>query len=120
MVVPVVFAAVRFPYFQGRYMLPVWIALAMLAGMGIQRSTNHQLSPVILGSLWGVVHTWALITNLKRYAVGSNGEWARVFDSESWHPPMMSNHVALAVIVAIGGGVTAAVVGVLHRGATEN
>ena len=115
LVVPIVFAAVRFPYFQGRYMLPLWAATAMLAGTAVQRSTSRNLGPELLGGMWGVAHTWALMTNLKRYAVGSNGNWAQVFESDSWHPPMMSNMTALMAITLVGGGLTVTVITVLRR-----
>ena len=114
--VPVLFAAVRFPYFQGRYMLPLWAATTMMAGTAVQRSTSRNLRPELLGVMWGVVHTWGLVTNLKRYAIGSNGDWKRLLDDGAWHPPMMSNLVAFTLIVVVGVGLTVAVIPLLHRG----
>ena len=112
--VPVAFAAVRFPYFQGRYMLPLWVALAMLAGAAVQRSTIRSVSPLPLGLMWVVVHVWALVTNLKRYAVGTDGEWGQILESNTWHPPMMSNLVALTLIGVLGVGIAVSVVGTLR------
>ena len=114
--VPVAFAAIRFPYFQGRYMLPIWISTALLSGMAVQHSPSRRLNPALLAAVWGSLHIWALVTNLKRYAIGSNGDWGRLLDDGAWHPPMMSNFVALMLIGVVGVGLTVAVIPVLRRG----
>ena len=99
-IVPVVFGTIRYPYFQGRYLIPMWIAAMVLAGHSLQpfrKSLNEvgiRPRPILL--MWLGVHVWSLLNNLKRYSTGRNGSWD-LFDSEVWHPPMMSNAVTLAL-----------------------
>jgi hypothetical protein len=99
---PVVFGMIMFPYFQGRYMLPIWVIVAVMAALAVGRSelgstTGSRLVPVVL-ALWGVVHVWSLLQNLRRYAAGFEGTWWFTSDA-SWEPPMMSNLVAVLLIV---------------------
>ena len=107
---PIVFGAVRYPYFQGRYLLPVWIATMMLAGAAIESGrqqrvlTGLRLAPLV--TIWAIVHVWSFLNNLKRYATGRNGTW-RIFTEAAWNPPMFSNLVAvilftLSVVLASG------------------
>lgn len=104
-VVPIVFGTFRYPYFQGRYLIPGWIALMALAGDAIQSSSAELLRLGIrarrLLALWVVVHVWSLLNNLKRYATGRNGTW-RMFGPDAWHPPMMSNEIAVVLIMTAG------------------
>jgi hypothetical protein len=99
-VVPVAFGTIRYPYFQGRYLIPMWIAAMVLAGHSLQSSRESlnkigiRPRPILLA--WLGVHVWSLLNNLKRYTTGRNGSWD-LFDSEVWHPPMMSNVVTLAL-----------------------
>ena len=96
--VPVAFGTIRYPYFQGRYLIPMWIAAMVLAGHSLQSSheTLKKLGirpqPILL--LWLGVHVWSIVNNLKRYATGRNGSWD-LFNSDVWHPPMMSNFVTV-------------------------
>ena len=107
---PIVFGAVRYPYFQGRYLFPIWVATVMLAGVAIESGrqrgmlTGLRLSPLIAMSL--IVHVWSFLNNLKRYATGRSGTW-RIFSDSAWNPPMFSNLVAailfmLSMVCAVG------------------
>ena len=99
-IVPVAFGTIRYPYFQGRYLIPMWIAAMVLAGHSLQSS--HEIlnklgirpRPILL--LWLGVHVWSIVNNLKRYATGRNGSWD-LFNGDVWHPPMMSNFVTVAL-----------------------
>ena len=99
-IVPVAFGTIRYPYFQGRYLIPVWIAAMVLAGHSLQSSRESlkklgiRPQPILL--LWLGVHVWSIVNNLKRYATGRNGSWD-LFNSDVWHPPMMSNFVTVAL-----------------------
>jgi len=98
---PVVFGMVLYPYFQGRYMLPIWVIVAVIASQAVASSdigprTSSRLAVIVL-VLWWSVHIWSLVQNLRRYAVGFRGTWWFTTDY-SWHPPMMSNTVAVVVI----------------------
>jgi len=100
---PVVFGMFIFPYFQGRYMLPIWVIVAVIASMSISTRGSARLAlpvlPVVLLVVWGGVHVWSLLQNLRRYAVGYRGTWW--FTSNApWEPPMMSNRVAVLLIAA--------------------
>jgi hypothetical protein len=100
---PVVFGLLLYPYFQGRYMLPIWVIVAVLASLAVGSAdlgarTGPRLATVLI-ALWGAVHVWSLVQNLRRYAVGFRGTWWFTSDYR-WHPPMMSNLVAVLVIAA--------------------
>ena len=99
---PVVFGMIMFPYFQGRYLLPIWVIVAVMAALALGQSqfaaaAGNRLVTVLL-ALWGALHVWSLLQNLRRYAVGYDGTWWFTSDAP-WEPPMMSNLVAVLLIV---------------------
>jgi hypothetical protein len=100
-IVPVAFGTIRYPYFQGRYLIPMWIAAMVLTGHSLQSSRESLkklgIRPRSILLLWIGVHVWSILNNLKRYVTGRNGSWD-LFSSEVWHPPMMSNFVTVALI----------------------
>ncbi len=114
---PVVFGMFIFPYFQGRYMLPIWVIVAVTASVAISTGGSARFAqsalPVALLVVWGGMHVWSLLQNLRRYAVGYRGTWW--FTSNApWEPPMMSNRVAvlfIAVASALSAVALAYVVG---------
>ncbi len=105
MAIPVIFGAIRYPYFQGRYLLPLWVVLLVVSGNSIDRGlatrTKINISPILLIGGWALVHVWSLIRNLKRFSTGENGSW-NIFASEAWHPPKISNLVMVSLIVLSG------------------
>jgi hypothetical protein len=103
LVSPIVIGLIRFPYLQGRYLLPVWIATAVLAGAAAARGDtgvrfDRRATRLVMG-VWAAIHLLAGIQNLRRYAVGRSGTWNFLFDAE-WNPPTMPNWVAVAAYVA--------------------
>jgi hypothetical protein len=103
-VVPVVFGMFRYPYFQGRYLLPIWLAVAAVSALAVASADigvvlSRRLSTVLMVG-WGVVHAMSFVQNLRRYAVGNAGTWRFAFES-SWHPPTMPNAVAILALVAV-------------------
>ncbi|MDE0929026.1 MAG: DUF2142 domain-containing protein [Acidimicrobiales bacterium] len=69
--IPLVFAEFRYPYFQGRYYLPLAIGGFFLAGRSLTLAAlpkwiEHRLVGV-LGILWAVVQVWAVVINVRRY-----------------------------------------------------
>ncbi len=68
---PLVFAEFRYPYFQGRYYLPLAIGGFYLAGKSLgstqvsERVKNRFIGLLSLG--WAGVHVWSVVTNIKRY-----------------------------------------------------
>lgn len=104
-VTPFLFGLVRFPYLQGRYLVPIWVALLVVAAWSLAHGelsarAARRAAPLLLLP-WLIVHLASLVVNLRRYAVGRNGPWNVVTDPE-WSPPMMSNGVAL-VLIALAG-----------------
>jgi hypothetical protein len=118
LVTPVAFGLVRFPYLQGRYLLPIWAGAMVVAGLGarfadVGRRFDRRTSHIVLGG-WAVVHLVAALQNLRRYAVGRSGSWNFVTDAE-WSPDTMPNAVAVgAYVVALA--IAAAGFVVLLRG----
>ena len=104
-VTPVAFGLVRFPYLQGRYLLPIWAGTLLIAGASASfgdtgAGFNRRAARLVLGG-WAVVHLVAGIQNLRRYAVGRSGSWNFLSDAD-WHPDTMSNSVAVvAYVVAV-------------------
>ena len=103
LVTPVAFGLLRFPYLQGRYLLPIWVAMMVVAGASAAFGDtgvgfNRRASRLVLSG-WAIVHLVGGIQNLRRYAVGRSGSWGFITDAE-WHPPTMSNAVAVAAFVA--------------------
>ena len=69
--IPLVFAEFRYPYFQGRYYLPLAVGGFFLAGRSLTLAAlpkwiEHRLAGV-LGILWAVVQVWAVVINVRRY-----------------------------------------------------
>ena len=106
---PVVFGMILFPYFQGRYLLPIWVIIAVMAGLAVgSADLGERVGPrlaIVVVALWGAIHVWSLLQNLRRYAVGFDGTWWFTSDA-SWEPPMMSNLVAV-LMIAVASGVSA-------------
>ncbi len=103
LVSPVVVGMVRFPYLQGRYLLPVWVATAVIAGAAAAKGDSgprldRRATRLVL-AVWALIHLLAGIQNLRRYAVGRSGTWNFLFDAE-WSPPTMPNVVAVIAYVA--------------------
>ena len=108
---PVLIGAIRYPYVQGRYLLPLWVGCMSIIGQALAESS---LPEVFLKRLFklsmGVmafIQFFAFAQNLRRYAVGRTGTW-KFYDHANWHPPMMSNLVALelalvAIVVSLVG-----------------
>ena len=113
-VTPVAFGMVRFPYLQGRYLLPIWVGLMLIAGasasfgdtgVGFDRRASRL---VLVG--WAAIHLVGGIQNLRRYAVGRSGSWNFLTDAE-WQPDTMPNSLAaVAYLVAVAVAVVGFVV----------
>lgn len=69
--IPLVIAEFRYPYFQGRYYLPLAIGGFFLAGRALASASISQRMGTclvgMLGILWAMVQAWAVVTNVKRY-----------------------------------------------------
>jgi MFS family permease len=100
---PVIIGMIRFPYLQGRYLLPMWIGMTIAAGAAAaagdtgERFDRRATSFVL--TIWAIVHVVAGVQNLRRYAVGRSGPWDFVLDAE-WQPPTMPNFAAVILYVA--------------------
>ena len=102
--VPVVFGMFRYPYFQGRYLLPIWLAVAVVAALAVGAADlgvtiSRRLATLVV-SVWGIVHALSFVQNLRRYAVGNAGSWKFAFDAK-WHPPTMPNAIAIVALVGV-------------------
>ncbi|MGA0787431.1 MAG: DUF2142 domain-containing protein, partial [Ilumatobacteraceae bacterium] len=104
-VVPVACGCVEFPYFQGRYLLAIWMTLMMVSGVAVSASDAGERLRIRLGgglmAVWWIVHLVSFWQNLRRYSVGLTGGWGDVVSNPAWEPPMMSNGVAVALLVVL-------------------
>ena len=104
-VVPVAFGFIEFPYFQGRYLLPIWMALMMVSAVAVSASDAGERLRIRLGggllAVWWLVHLVSFWQNLRRYSVGLTGGWGDVLSNPAWEPPMMPNGVAVALLVVL-------------------
>lgn len=103
-IAPVVFGAVRYPYLQGRYLFPIWVCSMIAAGAavsagGLSARVTARLSRLLV-AIWLIVHLVGYAQNLRRYAVGRYGTWWFLRDAP-WHPPTMSNLVAMVAVVPV-------------------
>jgi len=96
--VPLVFAEFRYPYFQGRYYLPLLVGLSFLAARSLVDSgIKHQIENRLiffLSATWGLVHAWSFLTNLRRYSVAAKGSLAGA-DGYEWSPPFLGVYGSL-------------------------
>ncbi|MGA1032022.1 MAG: hypothetical protein ACO3US_06260, partial [Ilumatobacteraceae bacterium] len=101
----VTFGFVEFPYFQGRYLLAIWMTLMMVSGVAVSASDAGERLRIRLGggllAVWWIVHLVSFWQNLRRYSVGLTGGWGDVVSNPAWEPPMMSNGVAVALLVVL-------------------
>ena len=108
---PILIAEVQYPYFMGRYILPLAVGVPLLSGVAIARREaelgkflRHRL-PLYFLSGWGCVHFYAFATNVRRNAVGFSGWWGHLGEAD-WRPPLLGNFTTLAffaMMVAFSG-----------------
>lgn len=101
-VVPVAFGAFRFPYFQGRYMFPLWVLATVIAALAVDRAglatkTATRLANLVL-VVWLAVHLVGFWQNARRYSIGRPGSW-NLFGDVAWEPPI-TNEVAVLWLAA--------------------
>jgi hypothetical protein len=99
---PVAIGAFRYPYFQGRYLLPLAVGVALMAGLGLSESTRSKPWPryLTLGTLALVAaaHVLAFGQTLRRYTAGAHGGWF-FSRATAWQPPVLGA-TPLAVLYA--------------------
>jgi hypothetical protein len=97
-VLPVKVGSVQFPYFQGRYALPLLIGAPLLATFSLKDSADS-----ILGNFRSIrtvsIFIWALgivgfFQAIRRYTVGLSSPWTDLAHPK-WNPPILSTHFLL-------------------------
>ncbi|MBD8609695.1 DUF2142 domain-containing protein [Frigoribacterium sp. CFBP 13729] len=91
---------------QGRYNLPVYVLLVLVAAVALAPSFDRLSSTlrrrVVL--LVVVVHSAAafvaLMTFLRRNAVGLSASWVALLETPAWRPPVLSTSVWTGLIAA--------------------
>jgi len=97
-VLPVKVGSIQFPYFQGRYALPLLIGAPLLATFSLKNSADS-----ILGNIRSIrtisILIWSLgivgyFQAIRRYSVGLNSSWTDLAHPK-WNPPILSTHFLL-------------------------
>jgi len=89
--IPLAIGTIRWPYFQGRYMLPLTVGLPVVAGLGVAEGLRDRLMPRRL--LWLLLPLLALAQvasfaqALRRFVSGASADWW-IFSSPRWEPPV--------------------------------
>jgi hypothetical protein len=89
--IPLAIGTIRFPYLQGRYMLPLTVGLPIVAGLGlIEGLRGTPLPRRILWLLFPIlayaqIHSFAQA--MRRYVSGANADWW-IFTKPRWQPPI--------------------------------
>lgn len=108
---------------QGRYVLPVAVAVPLFAGEVLARDARRWWVPVdrwlaLFFVLAGALHATAWYANARRVAVGTRGPWLFMGSSE-WSPRTGWYPLAVLVAVAVVGVVLCGVDVARHRIETE-
>ena len=91
---------------QGRYALPLFLCLiaaaAWAASHAVPRDFAGQRSIVaVIAIAWAGCQVYAFVTALRRYGVGSDGEFVELITNAAWSPPLgAAPLVALFSLVA--------------------
>ena len=103
--IPLLLGTVRWPYLQGRYLLPFTVGLPLVAGLGLSEALKGRLAPRrflwLLMPLVAFAQIAAFAQAMRRYVSGATAEWW-IFSRPQWSPPAASPTVfVLFYIVAI-------------------
>ncbi|MEZ5342987.1 MAG: DUF2142 domain-containing protein [Acidimicrobiales bacterium] len=99
-------SSIRFPYFQGRYYLPLAVGAPLIAARGIGEAGFDRLRGRIIATGFGclyLLHQVAFAQQMRRYAVGVTGPWDFAVTDHRWEPtpaPIWFFLVAYAVASA--------------------
>jgi hypothetical protein len=100
---PLTIGAIRHPYFQGRYMLPFAVGIALTAGLGLTESVRTKrwlrYLPIVAFPLIGAAHVHAFAQTLRRHTAGTHGDWFFTH-ATPWGPPGLSATV-LTILYSI-------------------
>jgi hypothetical protein len=122
-ILPVKVGATQFPYFQGRYALPLLIGAPLLATFYLKESRDS-----ILGShrsTWTIcIFIWSLgvisfAQSLRRYSVGISSGWSDLVNPR-WNPPILSTHFLLATYPIVFLGLMMWVFRLFNAGRSNN
>ncbi len=96
--------SIRFPYLQGRYVLPFAVGLPLVAGYGIAKTKRITFPAWLVGPAivaFTAMHTAAFTQSLRRYTVGHSGDWNFLF-SPDWAPPLPPWLLLGGYLMAVG------------------
>lgn len=106
----VVVGSQRYPYFQGRYALPLAVGIPLLSGLGLEakRASDLLSSRAVLSvlSASAVVHWLAFYQQFRRYATSGETSWW-LFSHPHWEPPV----APIAILLVVHGVILAAMTG---------
>ncbi|WP_082495656.1 DUF2142 domain-containing protein [Agreia sp. Leaf335] len=92
---------------QGRYTLPLIVMLAVMAAVVASNrfsevpTTDSRRLVVVVLAVTTVAQIASLLTNLKRYVVGSSQDWSVFFEGPRWIPPFFSSTGWFAVCILV-------------------
>jgi len=107
--VPVAVGSIRWPYFQGRYLLPLIVGVAIVGGLGLAEALGRvglALPRRLLWLLFPILvfaQAFSFAQALRRYVSGATQDWW-IFSTPKWRPAAGDPTV---VVVLYAGAVVA-------------
>lgn len=99
--------AIRFPYMQGRYVLPLIVGVPIVAGYGLDKlgaqSRISWRARTVLVGFFVILHSLSFGQHLRRYVVGADGGLDFLWNG-TWTPPVVPASILLVVYVAFVAG----------------
>ena len=102
--VTVAIGTIRWPYVQGRYLLPLTVGLPIVAGLGLVEALGRVRLPRrllwLLFPILAFAQVFSFAQALRRYVSGATQDWW-FFSSPQWRPAA-GNPTVVVVVYAVG------------------
>lgn len=101
--IPLMIGTIQYPYFQGRYLMPLTVGVPVMAGLGIVEGLRGNPLPRrllwLLFPLLAFAQVISFAQAVRRYVSGASADWW-FFSSPRWQPP--AGNPTLMVVLYTG------------------